>query len=334
MEVALDPAALGVTRLDDAQSRCSQLVARLRARDGQADELRECLQAALGLERELLILAKRDDERTPRDARDRDRHTDAGSEPERPQLDDARAVELVVARPGRCPGLEHRQCRAHLERVRPSHLEGAGRLSELADDRRRSRILEAVEDRGPQPQQEADLLGHGLEHLFGRGVAGHEGRHPAKCGLLGRESLLLRLGAPLLGEVARDRDDLAFAARNDPRLLPMRDSTDGELVLDRRHAADVQCALDGGEDGRRELVRQEVADVASDHLLRWAELGRVLVRPDVEVRAVAGNAEHRVGNRIEEGAVPLLDELRGMERALVGEREAGCGAHGLEQLPA
>ena len=63
----------------------------------------------------------------------------------------------------------------------------------------------------------------------------------------------------------------------------------------------------------------------------WAVL---LVRPDVEVGAVAGDAEHRVGDRVEQGAVPLLDELRGLERALVGEREAGGGADGVEQLRA
>ena len=83
-----------------------------------------------------------------------------------------------------------------------------------------------------------------------------------------------------------------------------------------------------------ELLRQDVPDVASDQLLRRAhELGRV-VRPGRRGRCRHGHADHRVGDRVEQGAVAPLDPLHRLERALVGEREAGGGADGVEQLGA
>src|SRR5581483_9824725 len=86
VEVPLEAAALCVARLDDAPPGSRELVARVRARDGEADELGECEQAMLRRERKRLVLAERDDERAPGRAGDRDRNADAAAEAERTQL--------------------------------------------------------------------------------------------------------------------------------------------------------------------------------------------------------------------------------------------------------
>ena len=226
MQVALDAATFGVARLDDSLARRGQLVARARARDGKPDKLGERLQAALGLERKGFLRPQGDDEGAPGDAGDRDRHADAAGESERAQLGCARAGEVVVVRSRGRSGLQHLQRRSDLELVDVAELEGTGRLAELADDRRRSCVFEAVKHGCPEAEQPTDLLRHGLKDLIGRRISGDQGRHPAKRRLLGRQSLLLRLGAPLLREVAGDRNDLAVAARNDPCLSPVRHAAD------------------------------------------------------------------------------------------------------------
>ncbi len=70
VKVSLETAALGVARLDDAEARGGELVPRVGARDREPDELREGLQAALGLHRQGLVVSERDDEGSPGEARD------------------------------------------------------------------------------------------------------------------------------------------------------------------------------------------------------------------------------------------------------------------------
>ena len=164
--------------------------------------------------------------------------------------------------------MQHLQRRSDLELVDVAELEWIGRLAELADDRRRSCVVEAVKHGCPESEQPADLLRHGLKDVLGRGVAGDEGRHSAKRRLLGCQSLLLRLGAPLLREVTGDRNHLAVSARNDPCLSPVRRTADRELVLDHLHASGLERTPDAGEDGASELVRKDVADVPADEILR------------------------------------------------------------------
>jgi hypothetical protein len=153
---------------------------RIGARDREPDQLRECLEPPFGLEREHLFLTERDDQRAPGDARERDRHADAAPEPERAELDGAGSDQIGVVGSCRSSGPQHLQRRAGFELDDVAELEPAGGLAELADDRRGLRILEAVEHGRPQPEQPADLLGHRLEHLLGRGVPGDERRHPPK----------------------------------------------------------------------------------------------------------------------------------------------------------
>jgi len=228
----------------------------------------ERLEPPLRFEREHLFLAERDDQRAPGAACDRDRHADAATEAECSQLDRAGAGQPGVVGPRRSSGPQHLQRRAGFELDDVTELEPAGGLAELADDRRRLRVLEAVEHRRPQLEQPADLLRHRLEHLLGGGVPGHERCHTPERGLLSGEAPLPLLGATLLGDVTQDRHDLLFAARNHPGLPPVHHSLDLQVVLDRGQAAGLQRAVDAGEDGASELVREHVADIPADELVR------------------------------------------------------------------
>ncbi len=253
MEVALDPAALGVASLDDAKARCGQLVSRVCACDREADELCERLQAALGLERQGFVGPEGDDESAPGRAGDRDRHTDAAAEPQGAQLGCAGADELVVVRSRGRSGLQNLKRRADLELVDVADLEGTGRLAELADDRRGSRVLEAVKHGCPEAEQRQTSSVTVWKTSSGGALPATRvaTRRSAACSAA--EPLLLRLGAPLLGEVAGDRNDLAVAARNEPCLPPVRNAVDRELVLDHLHGSGLERALDAGEDGASEL---------------------------------------------------------------------------------
>ena len=57
-------------------------------------------------------------------------------------------------------------------------------------------------------------------------------------------------------------------------------------------------------------VWQEVADVAADHLLRRPELGGVVVGRMSRYVPSRATRSIGVGDRVEQGAVALLDELR------------------------
>ena len=254
------------------------------------------------------------------------------AEPERPQFGNARTDEVVVVRPGRGSGLQHLQRRAHLQLVDVADLERAGRRSELADDRGRPSILEAVEHGGLEAEQQADLLRDGLEDLFGSSVPGYESRDAAKRRLLGAQPPLLRLCAPLFGEIADDRHRLVRPARHHPGLFAAADPCDLELVLERGHVAAGERALDPRHHILGERPREHVLDVPPDQLLRRLNQLRAVIGADIEVGAVTCHANHHVGDRVEESAVPPLDELRGLECTLVREREAGRGADGVEQL--
>ena len=66
VEVALEPAPLGIGRLHDAKSRRLELVARVRARESKRNQLRERLQATLCVRRLRLVRSERDDQSAPR----------------------------------------------------------------------------------------------------------------------------------------------------------------------------------------------------------------------------------------------------------------------------
>ncbi len=210
MQIPLDASPLGIARLDDAQARGGELVAGLGARDRECDELGEVLQPPLGLGRQGLALAQRDDERAPRHARDADRHADSRPKAERPQFGGTLARQSDVVRPRGSTRLEHVERRALLELDEIAGLEVAGGLAELPDDRGRPCVLEAMEHGGSQPEQRADLLGDVLEHGLGRRIAGDERRHAPQGGLL-------CLGVePLLGGGRHDRRRPPALGRSHP----------------------------------------------------------------------------------------------------------------------
>src|SRR5262249_36098985 len=86
VEVPLDPAALRVAGLDDAQARRGELVASVCARHRQPDELGGRLQAALGLRWKRLVGPERRDQRAPAEADEIDRNAGARLEPEAAHL--------------------------------------------------------------------------------------------------------------------------------------------------------------------------------------------------------------------------------------------------------
>ena len=122
VEVALQPAALGVARLDDPRARGGELVARLGVGERLRGELGEARDALLVAGRERA--AARTDEtitaphsRPPSD----DRRGDGAAEAERPQPRGelaGQAVVVVDARgPARPPAPEPRRCRRRAARA-------------------------------------------------------------------------------------------------------------------------------------------------------------------------------------------------------------------------
>ena len=131
-----------------------------------------------------------------------------------------------------------------------------------------------------------------------------------------------------------DRDDLVRAARHHPRLEPMPDAVDLELVLDRAHLRRVSSASrDAGDQSLGEIRRQDVAHVASDHLVGRIQEGRRVVRAHVEIGAVTCRRGYiRSGIASSRARSRSSTRLHGLEGALVRERETGRGADRLEQL--
>src|SRR3954454_23777543 len=79
VEVALEPAALCDTRLDDPGARGRQLIVGLRALEGERDELREVGETLLCLGRKGVWLRREDEERAPEALSGGDGSNDRGS---------------------------------------------------------------------------------------------------------------------------------------------------------------------------------------------------------------------------------------------------------------
>ena len=73
MEVPLQPLPLGIASLDDARARRGQLFAGLRVCERDSDEVRELLEASLGVRWESLGLVERDRGGAPESPGDNDR---------------------------------------------------------------------------------------------------------------------------------------------------------------------------------------------------------------------------------------------------------------------
>ncbi len=307
VQVALDAAALGVAGLDDAQPRGGELVARLRARDGQRDQLGERLQAVLRPRRQRLGLAQPGDQRPPRGSGHADRHGDARPEPVLAHPDRERAVEALVVDPGGRTRAPHGAGRplGQLERVAEDEVV-VGR-AELADDRARGRVLVPQEQHREQAEQAAHLLGDRLEHLLRSGVARGDRGHPPQRRLLGGEPAELLLGLAAAGEVTHHRDHLAPAAGHDPGLADVAHAVELELVVERLQRPRRKRTVHALE-GRVGHVRgQEVADVVTDDLGRGQEQQRVVVGPRVQIGAVAREPQERIGHRVDQHPVAVLD---------------------------
>ena len=146
---------------------------------------------------------------------------------------------------------------------------------------------------------------------------------------LGVQPLELRLGLVPLRELAAD-DHRLVAGLDDPRLEVARDAVQLEPVLARDDLVRVDRAPDPREKLLGDLDRQHLLEGRSDQLLRrHGELLRRAV--ELEVHAVAAHPEDQVGERVEQrlDAGLCLGERR--EPLFVLERERGGGRGSLDE---
>ena len=106
-------------------------------------------------------------------------------------------------------------------------------------------------------------------------------------------------------DVADDGDDLVPAARGHAGLEQAALPADVELVLERLGALRRDRPLDAGHDAVDDVLREEVADVAADHLLAGADEA-ARVAGDVGVRPIAIEPDHQVRDRVEQRLQPGL----------------------------
>ena len=138
------------------------------------------------------------------------------------------------------------------------------------------------------------------------------------------------LAADALREVADDQHELVLAGGDDPALVGAHLDAEVELVLDRLHVAGRQRAVAGPHDALGDLGREPLPHRAPDDLGVVQVTGALGL--EVEVPAVARDAEHEVGDRVEEGARPRLAASQRLEPPLVLDRHAGGSGHGVEQV--
>ena len=106
-------------------------------------------------------------------------------------------------------------------------------------------------------------------------------------------------------DVADDGDDLVPAARGHAGLEQAALPADFELVLERLGALRRHRPLDAGHDAVDDVLREEVADVAADHLLAGADEA-ARIAGDVGVRPIAIEPDHQVRDRVEQRLQPGL----------------------------
>ena len=171
---------------------------------------------------------------------------------------------------------------------------------------------------------------------LGRRVAGDQRRHAPQRRLLLGEPAQLRLRAPLLGEVAHDRHDLAVAARHHPRLVPARRRRRSRARTRRLHArrrrARARCTRatrSASSGGRTSRTLRPISSSGGEQQLRAgprpARRGRCRRAPTRSIRSGIASSSARLRASI---------RCSVSQRPLVREREAGRGADGVEQLGA
>ena len=146
------------------------------------------------------------------------------------------------------------------------------------------------------------------------------------------EVLQLDLVALALGDVAHDEDDLVVADRRDARLevaplVERRAST-----RSRPPSCDCDHARDAGRDRFADVRRKDLADVVPEELVRRVREQRLVAGLDVEVVPLVIEAEHEVGQRVDESAQPRLGAGQLRQAPLALERQPGRGAHAVEEI--
>ncbi|HEU0025415.1 MAG TPA: hypothetical protein VFQ12_12325 [Thermoleophilaceae bacterium] len=189
----------------------------LPSRDGRGvgdrgrNELREVLEAGLGLRRKRLLTRRGCGHHAPRPPPHGDRSADGGANAHPPDRGRNGAVGLLVvvhARRSSAPEHSHGHAVA-LERKGISNLD-ARVTTPLRDADYRAVLVEATQVRGVHAEQLADLPHHGGEHRVGRCLTRDQRGHAPQRGLLLR-------GAAALGHVAARGIEKAFL-RHDARL--------------------------------------------------------------------------------------------------------------------
>ena len=228
VEVALEPAALGVAGLDDARARGGQFAARLGVGERQRDELREVRDPLLRALRERRLPHRRDDHRSPQPPAEHDRRAHRRAQPELAQQLGHRAGDALVAVDPLRPAavVDHRSQRRTSHRPAGSdrHVACLARAPAAGNGHR---AVGLVPDhvRRVRPEQAGDLLAHDREDGRLVGLAGDGRRDAPQRGLLLQDRAQRLLGALALGDVAQ----VAGEQRVSGQLRARDRDLDGEL---------------------------------------------------------------------------------------------------------
>ena len=198
MQVALQPAALGVAHFDDVRPRCGELLVGVGVGQRLRDEIGEVAQSLLETRGQCVGRGGRRRQHPPQPPADADRRRDGGAIPKASDRLGQGAAHLLVALHAlRVAGPHHlRDDRVAIELELDTDREPRRAvLAPSADDRRRMRFAVVLKHaRARESQQTPDLFRHLLEHPARRGLAGDEGRHPPQSRLLVGERALSRVG--------------------------------------------------------------------------------------------------------------------------------------------
>ena len=329
VQVALEPPALLVAGPHDPRARRLQVLACLRARDRERDEVAERGEPHFGVGGQRVGAADRD--RTPARAGDDDRrrHRRAVADPQH---------QLLVLALGRAPvvdpggqagfarlsdqrGLLDEQASAERERVDPVAVEardhGGGVVAFVAPDGRRVHLEHA-----------RALRRHGHEHALRARLRGDERRHaPKRTLLLGQPAHFDELrprvvGEPALagllprGQVDAARDEVRRCVRGRGH-EPVRPCDQAEAAVLRPPVADLRARVAAAPDVCEHFAEriallgrdQRVGEVAADHLV--AREARRALAGVVEEEGAPGLVQHADERlcRLREHAGELVAEL-------------------------
>ena len=206
VQVALQPAALGVAGLDDARAGGGELVVRVGVRERLRDEVGEVAEALLGALRQRSLVEGRGDERAPQALRELDRRGHARAIAVRAQVggDVARVADGLVgirhaARLARAVHLDERGVLgAELDR-RPDREEQPPGLAPAAHDADPAGVVVAHERRRGHAQGARGLAHDLAEDARGVGLGDDERRDAAEGRLLLREPARRGLARGALG---------------------------------------------------------------------------------------------------------------------------------------